>query len=225
MGRCKVLPKATGRYASASCTTKSGGETTGKYEWQPWPAAKNGFTMKGAATTLESVHKAKVKCVESTAAGSFTGSQTAGLTITLTGCESAPAVSCQSEGAKAGEIRSLALLGVLGFIKNQIVSGKPVATIGIDFKPASGSALMSFTCGAAATTVSGAAISSISSDKMSTTAALKLQATNGKQNPEHFEGGVKETLIFATTGGEEQAGLTVTYTLTSEEALEIKGIV
>jgi phosphodiesterase/alkaline phosphatase D-like protein len=226
VGHCTVLPKPTGKYASASCTTKSGGETTGKFEWHPWPAAKNGFTMKSTSTiaTLESLHKTKVTCKASTAAGSFSGSQSAELTLTLTGCESA-ATTCQSAGAAAGEIRSFALQGTLGFIENRVVSGKLVIKAGIALKAASGTNLMSFTCGSTAISVGGAVISSVTANKMSLTNPLKMQQTNGKQNPERFEGGVKETLTFVTTGGEEQAGLTVSYTLTSEESLEIKATV
>jgi hypothetical protein len=60
---------------------------------------------------------------------------------------------------------------------------------------------------------------------MATTFALGLKATNGKQSPERFEGGVKETLSFVTAGVEEQAGLTTSITLTNEESLEIKASV
>jgi phosphodiesterase/alkaline phosphatase D-like protein len=228
VGRCQTLPKATGKYTTAACTTKSAGENTGKFEWRPWPATKNGFALKSTGTvaaTFETVKKVKVKCTASTGSGSFTGSQTASLTMKFTGCESAPAGTCQSTGANAGEIVSTSLQGVLGFIKNQVVNGKLVVTAGIDLKPASGTSLASFTCGSTARELAGAVISTITSNKMATTFALGLKATNGKQSPERFEGGVKETLSFVTAGVEEQAGLTTSITLTNEESLEIKASV
>ena len=42
VGRCRkpLRHESTGKYKSSTCTTKSAGEDTGKYEWQPGPRRK-----------------------------------------------------------------------------------------------------------------------------------------------------------------------------------------
>ena len=60
---------------------------------------------------------------------------------------------------------------------------------------------------------------------MSTAFKVKFKAKKGKQAPEQFEAGVKDTLNWAVTGkSEEQVGFSATETVSGEEALEIKGL-
>jgi hypothetical protein len=60
-------------------------------------------------------------------------------------------------------------------------------------------------------------------DTMAPTFKLKASETSGKQFPEAFEVGPKETLTLSLSGGAgEQAGLAGSITNTNEEKLEIK---
>jgi phosphodiesterase/alkaline phosphatase D-like protein len=223
VGRCLLLAKASGKYGSSTCTTKSAGENTGKYEWQPWPAAKNHFAFKNGAATFETVHKYLVKCLENTLTGTYSGSQRAAMTLTFGGCEAAGASGgkCQSDGAAPGEIVTAPLEGQLGVIK-----AATTPSVGWDLKPASGLSLAVFTCGATQLSVTGSVIAPVTSvDKMLVTFAFKFKAAKGKQVPERFEAALNDTLSFVTTSSTEQAGLTMSDSIVGEEALEIKAIV
>ena len=222
IGRCLKLGTATGKYESAACATMSAGADTGRYEWQPWPAAKNRFSSKGAAVTLETVGDASVKCHESRLAGEYTGSQTASVSLAFVGCEASGVLAgpCQSEGAKAGEIKTGALEGRLGTVK---AGTKP--SVGWELTAVAQPDLATFKCGARTVSIVGSVIAAITKlDKMSVTFTLKYTAKRGKQVPESFEAGVKDTLSFITEGAEEQAGLAMTDTISGEEGLEIKAI-
>jgi phosphodiesterase/alkaline phosphatase D-like protein len=221
LGRCVALAKATGKYTTAACTTKSSGESSGKDEWVPWPAAKNGFTHKNTTATFETIDKSTVKCLENTLTGSYSGSQTATLTISFSGCEAHGGAGgkCQSEGAAPGEIVTHALEGQLGVIK-----AATVPSVGWDLKAASGPSLATFKCAATEISVTGSVIAPVTTvDKMLVTFALRFKASKGKQAPEKFESGINDTLSFVTAGT-EQAGLTMTDSIVGEEEVEIKAI-
>jgi hypothetical protein len=223
LGRCVKLAVANGKYSTTACTTKSTGENTGKYEWQPWPAAKNGFTTSGIlATTIETVHKTTVKCSSGSLSGEFDGPQEAAMTIKLLGCEGGGTLSgkCQSEGAAAGEL-VMGLQARLGVIKTGTLP-----TLGWDLKPATGADLASFSCGATEVALTGSAIGQVTSvDKMSSTFTLKYKVSLGKQQYTKFEGGLNDTPSLLRKSGEEGAGLTLSAVPANEEAIEIKAIV
>jgi len=224
LGRClKLAGKAVGEFTTAACTIKSTGENTGRYEWEPWPLAKNHFSVKGGAATFETAGKATVKCLQNTYAGEYTGSQAATVTIIFAGCQASGALGgkCQSEAAQAGEIIASPLEGKLGVIK-----AVPTPSVGWDLKPVSQPDLATFKCGESAMSVAGSVIAPVTAlDKMATTFKLKYKATKGKQAPENFEAGLKDTLSFLTESAEEQAGLTMADSIVNEEAVEIKAIV
>jgi len=223
LGRCVTLAKSTGKYKTSVCTTTSTGEDTGKFEWQPWPAAKNGLSVKGGgAATLESIHKATIKCTGNSLTGEYTGPQSLAMSIVLTECVGSGLLSgkCQTEGAAFGEIRTNPLVGQMGVIKAGLTP-----TIGWELQPAVGSTLAGVKCGASELALTGSVIGTVTAvDKMSTSFAIKFKATTGKQSPERFEGGVKQTLAFLANATEEQAGLTLSDTIVNEEAVEIKAI-
>src|ERR1700730_4354852 len=107
IGRCvKAGGAATHRYANATCTTKSAGENTGRYEWKAGPGPYRRFSATAEASYLETVGKTTLKCHAGTARGEFTGPRTDVATITFTGCEygSATGVGCHTPGANAGEV-------------------------------------------------------------------------------------------------------------------------
>jgi hypothetical protein len=221
LGRCLPSEGETGRYKTAACTTKSSGEDSGRYEWQPWPAVNDDFASDGGAVSFETVHKSTIRCATNTLAGEYRSSQTVVAGITFVGCEAPGALGgkCQSEGAQAGEIRTGSLEGELGVIK---AGTKP--TIGWDLKPASGP-LATIKCGEFTLSVTGSVIAPIKPvNKMTTVFTLKFKAAKGKQKPEAFAASNQDTLSFVTSSAEEQAGLTMTAPISNSEALEIKSI-
>ena len=90
LGRCLKRSKSKYRFSSATCTTTSSGEDSGKYEWQPWPAAKNRFSYEedDASAWFETVGGSSfVVCPKRSATGEYTGSQTMAESIVFTGCK------------------------------------------------------------------------------------------------------------------------------------------
>src|SRR2546423_15629010 len=73
IGRCvKIAGTASHRWANAACTTRSEGENTGKYEWEPGPGPNPGFSSTAEATELETVAKSKAQGSAAPAQGEFT---------------------------------------------------------------------------------------------------------------------------------------------------------
>jgi hypothetical protein len=233
LGRClKVTPNTEGTklvyhggYTNSSCTLES--ETKlGKFEWTTGPGPNAKFTGAGAAVKLQSVGNAAVTCTASSSGGEYTGPKTQKVSMVLTGCFQGPKtqnVLCQSSSAGAGEIRTAPLVGGMEFIREG--EGTEVPTVGVDLKPESGTNVATFECGGKAVSVGGSVIVPVTAlDKMVTSFKFKALQSGGKQSPEAFEVGPKDTLTFNESGGEEQAGLTTTQTNTNEELLEIKAI-
>jgi hypothetical protein len=221
-GRCQRLSApATGRYGDRGCVTVSAGEDTGRYEWQPLAGPSRHFAAAGRATKLATAGGVAVKCRRVSSTGEFSGLQTVTAAAVLTGCqERAPATAeCHTEGAGAGEIRSGALEGKLGFIS---ASSR---VVGLDLKPvAPALEVMSFKCGAAAFSVTGSVIGQLTRvDRMSSRIKLRYTAAGGEQVPQQFEGGVKDTLaLVPSMGAAEPLGLAGTASIASESPLEIK---
>lgn len=224
LGRClKPTGGANHRYTNAGCTSKSAGENTGKYEWEPGPGPKPRFVSTNEVSELETVGKSKIVCLGDTAGGEFTGPRTDRLTITFTGCEFATSgIKCNSAGAAQGEIKTPQLEGVLGFINEH--ASPP--SVGVNLKPVLGKLFVAFECSGVPVKVNGSVIAPITpTGKMSSTSTLNYRASKGVQAVEEFEGGEKHTLRAVASGKEtepEQAGLRTTDTSTSEEPLEIK---
>ncbi len=73
--------------------------------------------------------------------------------------------------------------------------------------------------------MTGSVIAPVSAvDKMSMTFQVTFKASRGKQAPEQFEGGVRDTLSVLTGSAEEQAGLAMSASIGNEEPLEIKAV-
>lgn len=217
VGRCLPAAMGKGRYTSKTCTTKSTGENTGAYEWQPWPAAKDRFSFKNGGATLETAHRSVVACTTNTLEGEYSGSQAANARIIFTGCEAPGALGgkCQSSGAGIGEIATDALKGWLGFITS--------GSAGWDYAPASGATVATFVCGTTEITLAGSVIAPVKPvNKMVGAFSLKLKGKKGRQSPERLEGAPQDVLRFITSSGEEQAGLTAADALSGEEAIEVK---
>jgi hypothetical protein len=230
-GRClpATTPK-TGEYKGSHCLATAEGK--GSYNWSPGPGPKNKFEGTIGPTTLETVGKVYViACNFGVATGEYTSPKTATLKLELVGCiNQTTHQKCQS-GPQEAEIEAK-FEGELGFIRG---GTKPI--VGLDLKPLPA---ISFTCGIppelpTLVSVTGSAIGAIKPpDSMRSEFKLSYLSMNGKQNPEKFEEGVKDTLsLMRTTGVEsttEQAGLTIIGVeekpkplfIANEEPLEIK---
>jgi hypothetical protein len=221
VGRCVKLKPPTGLFSNSKCTTTA---SAGKYEWQRGAGQHNHFSA--VASSISFVSRGKggfpiLQCGESRLSGAYTGTQSASLQLTLSGCDSGLLnTSCHSEGAETGIITAL-LHAQLG-----IISAKKVS-LGWELQPASGDALLSFTCGTYELAIAGSVIGPVSKDdKMSSVFSLAF-ATNkeGDQEPTSFAGGSVDKLELIA-GNEPQFALTLTTSasLDGEESLELKGI-
>jgi hypothetical protein len=210
----------TGAYAEKGCTRLNASHK-GKYEWSPGPGAKSKFFGTGLEPepTLETTGGAKVVCSSlALKGGEYTGPKTAKVAkLLFSGCEGAPGRPCQTVPVKEGEIESSGELQMeLGVIK---AGTRPV--VGWDIKKEG--VVFAFQCGKLpelhdVQTVEGSVIaplktgSELDVNRMSIKALLKYKAKAGKQLPEAFEGGGKDTLTTTTTIGTskavEQTGLT-----------------
>lgn len=218
-GRC-VKVAGTGHFMSATCQTESPSET-GPDEWVPGVASA-GFTtaIKPASTVrLEAASREKVTCTGASSGGEITGGKTVGgVILTLSGCESLGA-PCTSAGMGEGELQSTSLEGTLGIISVTKKAGRESFHLGVSLHASAGAPLLEYTCAiSGAAVIDGAVIAPVSSGKMTKAPALKFAASAGRQKPESFEGGTRETL---TNQLGEQVGLTLSLTQTYEEAIEI----
>jgi alpha-tubulin suppressor-like RCC1 family protein len=227
LGRCvKVAPK-TGAFEGAHCVTAAPGK--GHYDWLAGPGALKKFAGGGGMSTLETRSKRTVTCTGIAFTGEYTGARTATVTVDFTGCATgATKQSCQSNPLKAGEIEDVApLQGALGFIRRSTTP-----SVGLDLKAAPPStSLFSFECGSPPDTIKGSVGGSVIApmkaiDTMTPEFKIIYKESSGKQLPERFEGGLKDTLATTFSSGlestTEQTGLATSVVITSEEALEIK---
>jgi len=238
LGRCvKVAGERFGHeeiyhgdYYEKDCTLGSTSDPSGEYEWYPGPGAGNKFTATGRTVTLETVAGKRVTCTGSSSTGEYTGTKTATLGITLTGCgrTTLSKETCQSAGAGSGEIVASGLSAELGFIKDTALpgSGEVEASLGWDLTKSP--TVLAGECGPGneALVVTGSVIAPISAiDKMAPNYTLKYTEKTGNQIPESFEGKPQDTLGVAFGSGASQgAGLTSTVKVANEEKLEFKAL-
>jgi hypothetical protein len=232
-GRCvPAAEKRTGEYAGVHCVKPAGGK--GNYNWLPGPGENKKFAGSAGPVTLETVGGFKVHCSSGDFTGEYTGAKTASVTLALVGClRSGTEQKCQTTPLKEGEIETVPIEAEIGFIQ-----GGEKPKVGLDLKPA---APITFDCGIfseethALISVEGSVIGAIKPPNvMRATFKVLYTATNGKQIPEQFEGGVKDTLTLNKTVGlettTEQAGLTIIgieeipkpLIVENEEPMEIK---
>lgn len=210
----------------ASCVEENQAHE-GKFEWLPGAGPSNKFTASGAKTTLETVHKSAITCAATSGSGEYTGLKTASLTVTFTGCkEAGTSETCQSSGSAPGELVTPSLEGELGFIQDEEAPEQKVhVSVGLDVKRAP--ALLKAECGGAKTALSveGSVIGRIGAiDRMTSKSTLTYAAKAGRQVPEEFEGGAKDTLERTLGSSAEQAGLKSALKLNNEGPLEIKAV-
>jgi len=235
VGRCvKATSKKVGKettyagyYFNSACTEENPYEDS-EYEWEPGTGSANTLTTSGKTVALETVSGAKLKCTESNGSGEYTGTKSATLNLTLSGCENYKTKeACQSAGAGEGEIVAKSLHANLCFIEDAVHELNN-ETVSVGWSLEGGSTLISGTCGSHAETLTatGSVIGPVSAiDKMAPSFSLKYAAKGGIQAPEEFEEEPQDTLT-ATLGSQtdQKAGLTSTVKITNGEKLEIKAV-
>jgi hypothetical protein len=223
IGRCEKVGKTGGAYVDSGCIEGSE-EHGGKYEWAAGPGTEKAFSGTGKALTLETASHSQLKCAQSETTGEYTGTKTASLAVTLTGCKlTATKETCQST-ATAGEIRIPSLQGKLGFITDK--SEGMTAKVSVGFELRHEPTILSAQCGAAkeAVVVTGAVIAGLSPiDKMTAKTSLLLAAEGGKQSPQQFEGGAGDRL-FTEFGAHatEESVLTGKASIAGAAKLEVR---
>jgi hypothetical protein len=194
-----------GKYTNRKCTTESR-KSNGKFEWTPGPGTEKGFESPGASepVNLETAGGTVIACTNSKMFGEITGEKTETDEISLYGCQDvATKEPCQSLRPKEvpptpeeGTILSQEVEAELGFISK---SGKK-PKVGWDYKAKSGSDIFIFECGKTgsvptAVTIEGSFIGQVKPvNRMREEFQLTYSAPGGKQQPEMFEGGAKDTL-------------------------------
>ena len=230
-GRCLKVEKTSGSYhggyTDAKCT-KASGTKTGKYEWLPG-AGKAKFTTTGGVGVLTTVGGSGVECKGETSTGEFVpgnNKEEAGIVVTFTGCK-ALAQPCTSPGAKAGELITNELEGIVGW------ENKERKKTDLELHPAKSvpsGFFIEFECAGLVVKVKGKVLVPIKNDKMTETETLKFKATKGKQKPEKWEESPSPAILEASfsnfKGGEfEQAGQNIVSTVKGEEKLELNAVV
>jgi hypothetical protein len=226
IGRCVPSPAHNGEYVGNRCVARAEGK--GAYDFLPGPGPAPKFEGAIGSTVLETVgRQTVVNCASGVATGEYTGQKTANVALALAGCVRTAAVTqqkCQTNPAKEGEIETQPIEGEFGYIRG---GSKP--KVGLDLKP---STPISFTCGAlpevpSVVTVEGSAIGAWApANSMRATFNATYTAQGGKQVPEKFESGLKDTLSLTRVTGVEtstaQAGLTIRGAQLKPKALVVK---
>jgi hypothetical protein len=224
-GRC--VAKAGGKFSDSGCTKEVASK--GKFEWEPGAGAKNTFTSKmnaGTLATLETVKGTKITCKEESSPGEIKNAkEVAGVVAKFNGCETS-GLKCSSAGKAEGEIVTASLEGVVGVEK---VGLKPSANkLAEELHAPAGSKVATFSCAGVPVEVKGSVLHPITANKMLSTSTEKFSAAKGEQKPDKFAGeGVDAHILESNTaGGEfEEAGQTITSTVTFGEKIEVNSVV
>ncbi len=201
------------KYKTRRCTKESKGGNTGKYEFEAGPGEGAEVETIGyeAPVTLETVGGTKVVCTNHISYGVLTGAKTESWNISMRGCEdTAIHKPCQSflvekQVTETGRIDSEELTAELGYISK---SGKK-PTVGWDYKAKTGSDLFIFECGTTVGlgtkfAIEGSFIGAVKPvDKSVEEMKGYYKGAAGKQLPEMFEGGAKDTLTSTIISGLE----------------------
>jgi hypothetical protein len=234
IGRCAKVGKG-GEYRGSKCIRSE--PAHGNFNWFSGAGAKKHFVASFKAFRLKSSGN-QITCASGTAEGEYTGPKNFRVPkLVLQGCQQSIAFGaegfCQNSGATNGEITTKELEGDLGFI-----SHPKKLKMGWDLKPVSESNLVVFECGGAnevlgkslgtgvTRELQGSVIGKVEPiDKMSGEQAVFYEATGTTQTPQHFEGGVKDTLttLVGPSKTPEATALEGRNGFKNEEALEILG--
>ncbi|HXR57837.1 MAG TPA: hypothetical protein VN747_00825 [Burkholderiales bacterium] len=227
-GRCVPAEGKTGEFTGASCTRPAAGK--GKFNWVPGPGPKPKFEGTSESVPLLQMGSLTISCAAATFNGEYTGAKTASVTVDLIGClNTATNRECQTNPLKEGEIEPPgALEGEIGFVN---ING--LRKVGLDLKRSP--VITTFTCGNVGEipqevngTLEGSVIGQIAPPNyMREIFKLRYKVEGGKQVPEAFEGGEKDTLTANLVSGTSTSTVPATLKiklveLVNEEPFEIK---
>lgn len=219
LGRC--VATTGGKYTNATCLTAAA-PGTGKYEWEPFPFTKAGFSLtNGTATFKTAVNKTTISCTENAIAGEYTGVDSATLKVTFSGCKVLGPFggTCTGAKAEAGEFSTEPLAADFGVIDG---TASP-ASLGWSVHAVSGETFASFECGGTAVTVTGSLIAPVTPiNKMTASFKLAFSAPGGVQKPTSFQGGEEQVLTLHTVNATEQVGLTMADSIANERLVELR---
>jgi len=243
VGRCqKVEPVQEGKkaryhgaYTNRACTKPSATDS-GKFEWASGPGTDKTFTaVPNHTPTFETTGGKTVQCQSGEFKGAeYTGAKTEKFSgIKLVNCVNPAGRVCQTNPEDSSVIEDVAPVeGELG-----VVAGGASPTVGWDLKDV----LFVFVCADEAKTlelgedqvIEGSVIgvvrkSASDLNKMSGETQIEFEQAGGKQLPEAFEGGAKDTLtntrLVGTDNSTEQMGLSARESDTYGEPLEIRTV-
>jgi hypothetical protein len=219
IGRC--VATTGGKYTNATCLTAAA-PGTGKYEWEPFPFTKAGFSLtNGTATFKTVVAKTTISCAENVVAGEYTGIDSATLKFTYSGCKVLGPFGgvCTGAKAEAGEFSTEPLAADFGTIDSSV---SPVS-LGWAVHPAKGETFAAFECGGTAVTITGSVIAPVTPiNKMTASFKLAFSAPGGVQKPTSFQGGEEQVLTLHTVNATEVVGLTMADSIANERLVELR---
>lgn len=204
-GHCVKVEPGTGTYRNATCVTKATGPKA-QYNFVPLGVTERPtFSAAGTNFVLKTKELSTISCATASLSGEFTGAKTATVKAVLTGCkisrlDTVQEPPCQS-GVTSEQIEIPIAEGELGLIKAN-------GAVGLDLhaQPPSTKLLTADcaleTTGNETVSVEGSVIGKITPiNLMSGSLSLNYKATKGgKQIPEKFETGEKDTLTTTFTG-------------------------
>jgi hypothetical protein len=159
-------------------------------------------TASGGVAKLEGSPLPPIECKKQHSTSELLTGTTDKAQVFYEECES-NGKKCQNVGGTPGHITTNPLSTEVGWIS------KSKGEVGDDFKPASGTYLAEFECEGIVVKVKGSVIAKVSpTNTMSTTGKVIAKEEGGKQSPEKFESGPKDTLITeasAVPGSEIQS--------------------
>ena len=218
-GKCTKVAKGAGKFSGPTCTVAKAG---GSYEWGTLasPVSFTTTMKEGTLATLETVNKEKVVCTGETGKGAVLNSKEIEMTPTFRGCENSK-IQCESPGQPYSYIAMNPLQGELGVEKKGTTAYKNKLASNLYAQGNKGGTIVEFSCGGFVYTERGEVLFPVSANKMLTTATVKFVALKGKQKPERFEGGPKETMECSVGGGLfVQCGQTMAMIQTNAEPVE-----
>jgi hypothetical protein len=218
---CAKVAKGAGKYL-AGCAEEAA-EGAGTYEIQEGAGKGKAFKGKGAAVVIHLPSQgSEFTCKASSEEGFYTVTGQDKVKLTITGC-AILGKTCQSAGAKAGEIKTSLLAGTLGYIAT---AGPKV---GVALVGEGGSPWAEFACGTGAGSlnfvVTSGAIAEVTGDVNSFNKEVSnAYSVNGEgfQTVERFVEGPLQILEYTTNGSPLfEMGIQTTMAIKGE-ALEIK---
>jgi len=202
-GVCKAAKAGKGVFSESTCENEEAKAGKGKeFEWVPSKEAA--FTSTTGAATLKSftpegAELPAVECKKSKGKGKANATTSTSV-VTFEECSSAGEKCTGGAKAKAGQIITFTLKGTLGLITDTPGDADVVGEDLVGTGP--GGLSSEFKCGANEIKTRGSVIGKLTpvEAKAGTTFTLTFSATGAKQEPESFEGGLKDTLETEING-------------------------